>query len=566
MPVRLESPMLSVDAERMRNVDTRNVENLFGMWSDHTQRFNARLVFSKCAESMENGRRLENLSWRIWNRETLCCEIKPQFTNTHPVNITRSRPRRKDVPELSTSVDSLSSEDSDPTEESPSSPSQPTSPLDIRTASQRSPPTTMAASRADKHITSLGLEKMVCSIKDKQDIGPLSPSIAEVIPVISPSSDITPRPTSTTLTAPFPSSSSDSSSSTADTSSPESDKSTAQTVNSDTSEELATSHSVVRGFSPNQISSSYRSHTHLAPTPIPTKPMMPSKTEPSKKGGMFTLGGGSSGEEDSSFEERMSSQPKQSSLTAELKRPHGTKKTLSFRDEVESRQLNNKSHEDEGVFESSDEEDMQDSAIDSEEEDEDDDEDWEDDASESQDNSSNTPMFQRVDSKPNLVSRRSLLTTMMTEGDRAAAFENLASRSTPAIRRSRTSKGSPSVGLPAEDDSSDNAGEPSVPMLGPHMTRSKPIIMTTSNNVHQMALSPRTTRRNMLSTEMTESLRKHVLWERQQKKATANAVLKRRHTAHNLVNLQNHPGQDPARQNNSWNFGPAIGEYHQVGW
>ena len=25
--------MLSIDAERMRNVDTRNVENLFGMWS-----------------------------------------------------------------------------------------------------------------------------------------------------------------------------------------------------------------------------------------------------------------------------------------------------------------------------------------------------------------------------------------------------------------------------------------------------------------------------------------------------------------------------------------------------
>lgn len=297
--------------------------------------------------------------------------------------------------------------------------------------------------------------------------------------------------------------------------------------------------------------------------------MVPSKAEDSKKGGMFMLGG-SSGEEDSSFEERMVSQTKQSSLTAGLKRPHGTKKTLSFRDEVESRQLNNKSHEDEGVFESSDEEeDMPDSAIDSEEEEEDDDEDWEDDASESNDNTLNTPMFQRVDSKPNLVSRRSLLTTLMNEGDRAAAFQNMASRSTPALRRSRSSKGSPPVGLPAENDPDEAAEDPSVPMLGPHMTRSKPIIMTTSNAHHQMALSPRTTRRNMLSTEMTESLRKHVLWERHQKKATANAVLKRRHTAHNLVNLQNHPGQENSKgdsKNNSWNFGPAIGEYHQVGW
>ena len=286
--------------------------------------------------------------------------------------------------------------------------------------------------------------------------------------------------------------------------------------------------------------------------------------------------GGSSGEDDSSFEDRMTSQSKQSSLTSGLKRPRGSKKTLSFRDEVESRQLNNKSHEDEDVFESSDEEDdIPDSAIDSsEEEEEDDDEDWEDDASESNDNTLNTPMFQRVDSKPNLVSRRSLLTTLMNEGDRAAAFQNMASRSTPALRRSRGSKGSPPAGIPVGDDSNEPKDEPSVPMLGPHMTRSKPIIMTTSNTNHQMALSPRTTRRNMLSTEMTESLRKHVLWERQQKKATANAVLKRRHTAHNLVNLQNHPGHETreastgrgCNRDSSWNFGPTIGEYHQVGW
>ena len=297
---------------------------------------------------------------------------------------------------------------------------------------------------------------------------------------------------------------------------------------------------------------------------------MPSKAEDSKKDAIFMLGG-SSGEDDSSFEERTMTQSKQSSLTSGLKRPHGSKKTLSFRDEVESRQLNNKSHEDEGVFESSDEEeedDIPDSAIDSEEE-EDDDEDWEDDASESNDNTTNTTYFQRVDSKPNLVSRRSLLTTLMNEGDRAAAFQNMASRSTPALRRSRSSKGSPPAGLPTKDDADATSVEPSVPLLGPHMTKSKPVIMTTSNTHHQMALSPRTTRRNMLSTEMTESLRKHVLWERQQKKATANAVLKRRHTAHNLVDLglENlEVSRDGGSRNNSWNFGPATGEYHQVGW
>lgn len=516
---------------------------------------------------MENGRRLENLSWRIWNRETLCCETQPQLATTPAIDIARPRPRRKDLPELSKSVDSLSSEDSDDSDESRS---PPTSPVEILSSLQRSSPTIVANSRGkEKHITSLGLEKMVYSIKDKPDIGPLSPSISDAIPAVLPSLDITPRPTSPTMNAPFLSS--DSSSSTAPVSSPESEKSVTQVVGSDTSaESINAHHSVVRGFSPNQTSSSYRSNTHLAPTAIPTMPIMASRPEVSKKGGMFMLGG-SSGDEDSSFEDRRKPQTDKPQPTTSPKRLHATKKTLSFRDEVVSRQLNNKSHEDEGVFESSDEE--EDSAIDTEEEEEDDDEeDWEDDDPESNDNTTNTPLFQRVDSKPNLVSHKSLLTTLMNEGDRAAAFQNMASRSTPALRRTRSSKGSPPVGIPAEEDD-DSVADTSIPMLGPHMTRSKPIIMTTSNGHQQMALSPRTTRRNMLSTEMTESLRKHVLWERQQKKATANAVLKRRHTAHNLTNLKEYPGQEDGEPskgagsaNNSWNFGHGVGEYHQVGW
>lgn len=516
---------------------------------------------------MENGRRLENLSWRIWNRETLCCETQPQLATTPAIDIARPMLRRKDVPELSKSVDSLSSEES---ESSAESGSLRTAPLEIQPSPERNPPTTLASSRGkEKHITSLGLEKMVFSIKDKPDIGPLSPSIADAIPAVLTSTETTPRSTSPTMNAPFQSS--DSSSSTAPLSSPESDTRATQVVGSDTSAESMTAHhSVVRGFSPNQISSSYRSNTHLAPVPLPTKPVTANKAENSKKTGIFMLGG-SSGDEDSSFEDRRKLQTERPSSLAGCKRPFATKKTLSFRDEIESRQLNNKSHEDEGVFESSDEED--DSAIESEEEEEDDDEDWEDDDPESNDNTINTPLFQRVDSKPNLVSHKSLLTTLMNEGDRAAAFQNMASRSTPALRRARSSKGSPPVGIPAEEDDDDSTVDTSVPMLGPHMTRSKPIIMTTSNGHHQMALSPRTTRRNMLSTEMTESLRKHVLWERQQKKATANAVLKRRHTAHNLTSLKEYPGpeekeasKDGDSKNNSWNFGHGIGEYHQVGW
>lgn len=257
----------------------------------------------------------------------------------------------------------------------------------------------------------------------------------------------------------------------------------------------------------------------------------------------------------------MSSQTNQSSLTAGLKRPQGNKKQLSFRDELVSRTLNNKSHEDEQVFESSDEEDDEDDdAIEEDSEEGDDDEEWEDDASDNCDAApAGAPTFQRVDSKPNLVSRRSLLTDLMNQSDRAAAFANMASKSTPALRRSRTSTpNGPSVGASPE--------EQNLAMLGPHMTPSKPIIMTTVNDF-PVALSPRTTRREMLATELPGSLRKDVLWERQQKKSTVNAVMKRRHTAHNLTKLQAYPETNGLEGSNlNEYFSKGLGEYHQTGW
>lgn len=515
---------------------------------------------------MEDGRRLENLTWRLWNRETLCCEPQPQHnhTTTPTIDFERSRPSRRDVPDLSASVESLISTRSDSCEDTRQ---LPTAPLNINAnVSPKTVPTLSRSRGKEKHITSLGLEKMVHSIQDKQEIAPLSPSIADAMPPMPPmppSTDITPRAVSPTIDAPFRSS--DSSSSTAPLSSPESDESAHQTVGSDTSAEVLSSHRIIRGFSVDK-KSSYRSHTHLAPEAIPMKHNCTNKTEKApEKGAMFQLGGpGSSGEDDSSFDEKMAPLPKQSSLTLGLKRPSGNKKTLSFRDEVESRALEKRSHEDEEVFES-DEEDE--SAIDDDSEDEEDDDDWEDDASETAENTANDkPLFQRVDSHPNLVSRRSVLTTELNQLDRAATFANLASKSTPVIRRTKTSTSSgPSDGVPAVEGSS-------LAMLPGHMTRSKPIVMT-SQNAQQMAYSPKTTRRNMLATEMTESLRKNVLWERQQKKATTNAIIKRRHTAQNLTNLENYPGEavqasKQGSRNTSFDhyFEAGLGEYHRAGW
>ncbi|KAL8931283.1 MAG: hypothetical protein Q9211_007085 [Gyalolechia sp. 1 TL-2023] len=531
----------------MHQIDTRNVENLYSMWS----------VFSKCAESMDNGRRLENMSWRIWNRETLCCESQPHLATTPPVDI---EPSRSDVPALSASVDSVSSDEDEHDEtDTPSH----TAPMDIKAPCTQDPDTRLETRKGrEKHITSLKLEKMVVSIKEKQEITPLSPSITDAVRHVFP-------PTARLHTADAPLRSSDSSASTAPLSNSESDHSTRDAAASDTSAELMASHSVVRGFSPGTISSSHRSKTHLAPSPIPTKLITHGKDREANPSGMFMLGG-SSGDDDSSFDDKTISHPRLSSLTAGLKRPLHAKKQTSFRDEVESRTINNRSHEDEDVFESDDEDAVSESAIEEDEEEveEDDGSDWEDSISETAEPMANDKhLFRRTDSRPNLVSRRSLLTTLMHQPDRAAAFANMASKSTSALRRSRRSTPSgPSTGTSPEQD-------PALIICGPHMTSAKPIIMTTSNT-HPPALSPRSTRRNMLAAELPESLRKHLLWERQQKSTTANAVLKRRHTAHDMANIQEYPGPKPdagsenGSKTSSWNhyFDHGLGEFNQAGW
>ena len=505
---------------------------------------------------MEEGRRLENLSWRIWNRETFCCESQPQLTRP-AIDLQRQRPGSRDIPELSASVDSAASDEE---EEMQCRHPPHTLPLDIKRLPRKASIESHTSSRGrEKHLTSLGLEKMVISIKEKKELEPLSPSIAEAVPTCLPTTNITPRPTT-----PAEQSSQHSPDSSSDHhSSPSSSSGLHHSCGSETSAELITSHSIVRGFSPGHASS-FRSHTHLAPAPVPIKSSMHNKTEEcKKKGGGFILGG-SSGEDDSSFEEQMSAPPgHKSSLTAELRRSTGDKKTTSFKDEVESRTINHRSHEDEDVFESDDEDDVVESAI----EDEEDSSDWEDDATDSGTSSVNEKqLFKRVDSKANLTSRRSLLTTMIHQPDRAAALMEMASKSQPVLRRSRTSTpNGPSVAGTPDDETHFDSNSAAI-------SRSKPIIMTTSNT-HPPALSPRTTRRNMLATELTESLRKHLLWERQQKNTTANAVLKRRHTAHDMTNLKHLPAPAPGAtsKTNSWQpydtpFGDLGGGYNEKGW
>lgn len=522
---------------------------------------------------MEDGIRLENLSWRLWNRETFCCE--PRSKARSSISAPKAATTDIPMPKLSSSLDSASSEELD----EPYSLSQP-------------PATTLPKARPEiwradcsrgheKHITPVDLEKIVTSIKENQELEPIelpmpTPSIkpSELAsstacqnlsrlrldnagPTQSSQSQVNDSSLTTSRTTLL-----ESSASTVDTN----DDEASQTVGSESSSntEMST-HSIVRGFVPGGAPSSYRSQTNLAAQPTPilkTSPHFAQMKGAKKKGPMFTIGT-SSGEEESSLESHMY----RSQLSESFRRPasnlsgSSSRKQTSFKDEVA---VGRAAHHD-AVFESDEEdEEVSESAI----EDDDDSSDWEDSDDQSGPSSVNEKeLFQRVDSRPNLTSRRSLLTTLMHEPDRAKALANAASRSTPHIRRSgRSTPNGPSVGTSPEPVTQMPTEETA--------TRARPIIMTTSNtHPTQLALSPRTTRRNMLSTELTESLRRNLLWERQHRSSGNLTALRRRHTSNDVRNLRQHPEPAPVLShrdgtnhfNNDY-FHAGLQEYHARGW
>lgn len=108
-----------------------------------------------------------------------------------------------------------------------------------------------------------------------------------------------------------------------------------------------------------------------------------------------------------------------------------------------------------------------------------------------------------------------------------------------------------------------------------HVPRSsaQPISFTSNGDNEPVIFSPRTTRRNMIATEFTESLCRHLLQERKQKTLTANAVLKHRRTFEDVATLD--PEQSHMIQHNSdikacsWDQGficEAFAGYHTRGW
>ncbi|KAJ8125290.1 hypothetical protein O1611_g8349 [Lasiodiplodia mahajangana] len=433
MPGKAEGLVLTVDPNVIHKVDTNNPHNLFSMWT----------VFSRCAESVEQGRRLENLSWRLWTREALCCETT-QTKTPKAASVTTTMPPQDipekhcipDVPQLSGSVDSVADEEvielkteADPVEI-------------LRPHIRRQDSCASSRSRGrERHITSGDLEKMVVTIiKEKEpNLSPLPHIISSSVETESEHSQSSSEVEETPTTIATESAEGPSPALTSQTS-----------ANSDSSEPPAMI--VVRGFSPSQFPSPRASHEPKSilsdAIPEPHSSPAPKLVQPKKQPARFALGGSSGDESSPSLEIRQpvilakknkmfqlgassgSTEEQSPSLKSALHsgKPSSLlgvhKKQTSFSNQITTRTISPPSDQS-GSY-------VDESAID----DDDEDSEWEDSIEESGKSSMDeTVTFKRVPSKPNLTSQRSLISLMFAgQEERAKGLSNYASHSTPQLR------------------------------------------------------------------------------------------------------------------------------------
>ncbi|KAG6075200.1 hypothetical protein E4U16_003536 [Claviceps sp. LM84 group G4] len=555
-PCRLDTHVLTVDANVIHKVDTSNPANLCSMWT----------VFSRCADSVEQGRRLENLSWRIWQREQLIDTSKrlpaeptslttviteaatsdnksaSNDTKTPATIITTSKlpakARKQEVPQLSGSVESLADEEAaDLTSIS--------APLEIRPRIQR---LDSSNSRKDRHISSDDFEKMIVSI------------VKDTEPLSAPSQ----------TTAP-----------TTDQAAPSPEKATKEAIQ------------VRAPTFPDAAEAASAQHPLPEPSSSPAAQHVEAKKQPAR----FALGGScSSGEQAQSIENLENAKtvlaqvivrhpgdsgrdaPKSSAAAAAKAPPANVVAPVVSTIQALASAHN---HSESAIDSDTETESVDESAIDDDEGD--DSSDWEDSVEESGKSSvDDKQLFQRVESKVNLTSKPSLISLMFAQDERTRSMmggHTLSShRSTPAHWRPRvTHSNSSGPGF-----SPSVSGEPSLVPRGSALkpiseiprSSAQPITTATAPIPFSGALSPRTTRRNMLATELTESLRRHLLWERRQKTMTANASLRRRHTSQDVHHLRQYPdkpfmkpGEDAeARSLNHDLDRQTRNGYHAKGW
>ncbi|KAK7570517.1 hypothetical protein V3481_019370 [Fusarium oxysporum f. sp. vasinfectum] len=479
MPYCLDTHVLIVDANAIYKVDTSNPARLCNTWT----------VFSRCADSVEQGRRRENPSRRLWQRKTFVVaneEKTAPTAQTLPQNVS-SESGIPDLPQLSGSVESLVDEDAvDFASVSP--------PLEIAR-----PRESLPANPIFEPSTSTTTDLQSSTKRFAASDGPSQPSPQSL-----------PRTT------------------------------------------------VIRGFSPSQIPTprTISGAAESSPTGNEVSPKKPAGSElggscssseqdqnlsnsrpiiPIIKKPVSQIDGSS--EEDGSLKSAMAS-PRPSSLLS------ARKKQASFSNNVMTRTI-----DDEAAVDSDTDDYIDESAID----DDDDSSDWEDSMEETGKSSMDDKFFQRVDSKPNLTSRRSLITLMLAKIDRARKFGNHASQSTSAVPRSHLANG-PSLGASPNDSDEASLMTKAMPDLGlEHIheeskSNAQPTITSSPSIKNQDVQSPllaitwmKTI--SLLANKWIGIFRRYLLRERQQDSSAADAVLKQPCTPHDADNLHQSLGE-----------------------
>lgn len=556
MPYCLDTHVLIVDANAIYKVDTSNPARLCNTWT----------VFSRCADSVEQGRRLENPSRRLWQRKTFVVaneEKTAPTAQTLPQNIS-SESGIPDLPQLSGSVESLVDEDAvDFTSVSP--------PLEIalpRVQSQDSCASTR--SNRQRHLSSDDFKKIIVSIiKDKGSlsatpyVAPLAKESLPATPIFEPSTSTTTELQSSTK------------------------RFAASDGPSQPSPQSLPRTTVIRGFSPSQIPTprTISGAAQSSPTGNEVSSKKPAGSElggscssseqdqnlsnsrpiiPIIKKPVFQIDGSS--EEDGSLKSAMAL-PRPSSLLS------ARKKQASFSNNVMTRTI-----DDEAAVDSDTDDYIDESAID----DDDDSSDWEDSMEGSGKSSMDDKFFQRVDSKPNLTSRRSLITLMLAKSDRARKCGNHASQSTSTVPRSHLANG-PSLGASPNDSDEASLMMKATPDLGlkpiheESKSNAQPTITSSPSIKNQDVQSPLLAVTwmkiiSLLANKWIGIFRRYLLRERQQDSSAADAVLKQPCTPHDAGNLHQSLGE--SRTNNyvhahAWDqrfWQEVCKGYHDRGW
>jgi hypothetical protein len=480
-----------------------------------------RLVFTKCAENLENGRRLENFSWRLWYREAHFFEDL-SLPPSKPIPFDRkSTPQPIPSPaevlsDLSESVNSASDledtrrvvDQTHPSSES-HAPSRPCLPRQ-ESSSRRQNLKHLSPDSFKCLIENLEPPKAEAekwkALKAKKEqeentaAEALANAAASELLVLEPPTpamptDIPARARTMSDTQGSPGAMSGRS---------------LQRVSS----------SIVRGFTPENPSISRRL------TPIEPPALVTQNVAEIRKKPKFFIASSLSDSDDEYTPLSLKSSIKPASKSAisppGMKRASSngssTKKT-HFHEIVDTMILSAPPTEEESDGD-------EDSAVLSDDEDEE----WEDSQSDSGDVQDEHLFDKREDTQ--LTSRPSMLSTLF----KSKSDYNLPSQAFRASNTFVRSRTSPSH-TPRPQPFSPPADGPALRMP----TESG--LLGVDQFIQPIPASPRTTRRKMLASELSESLRRNLLWERQHRTMTntAAAALKRRHTSNDLARLKEYP-------------------------